>query len=222
MVTGRYAHAHGIQPGSALAALGLSAVMVSGLVLSSPAIQEVIEKKFEVRNIPLLRPKPEPVKETKPIVETKQRTTVLPKPIVETVPVTAEPKPFTFDPIPITGTGHGTVLDPITIIPPQPTPTPAAVLTRATMDARYARDFQPPYPPSEQRAGREGLVSVRVLVGADGRVKQVEKIAAASDAFWAVTERQALSRWRFRPATRDGVPVEAWREMTVRFVMPVE
>ncbi|RSU21387.1 hypothetical protein CA223_08115 [Sphingomonas koreensis] len=31
------------------------------------------------------------------------------------------------------------------------------------------------------------------------------------------TRRQALARWRFKPATRDGVPVEGWKTMTLRF-----
>lgn len=58
-----------------------------------------------------------------------------------------------------------------------------------------------------------------MLIGTDGRVKQVERVSAASEAFWQATERQALSRWRFRPALRDGVAVESWRTMTVRFEM---
>jgi protein TonB len=38
--------------------------------------------------------------------------------------------------------------------------------------------------------------------------------------FLAATRRQALAKWRFKPATLDGVAVESWKEMTVRFVMP--
>lgn len=222
MVTGRYEGAHGIQPGSALAALGLSAAMVSGLVMSSPAVQKVIKDTVTVRLIPLDKPKPEPIEETKPVVATKLPPVVVPKPLVPIEPVALDPKPFVITPIPSPASGSEAGLDPLPILSPVPTPTPSPVLAKPQVDARYARDFQPPYPPSEQRAGREGLVSVRVLIGVDGRVKQIERIAAASDAFWAVTQRQALARWRFRPATRDGVPVEAWRDMTVRFVMPVE
>jgi protein TonB len=78
-------------------------------------------------------------------------------------------------------------------------------------------DLQPPYPPSEERAQRGGTVQLRVTIGADGRVTGVQRIAATSDAFWRATERQALSRWRFRPATLDGRPVEASKVMTVTF-----
>ena len=51
----------------------------------------------------------------------------------------------------------------------------------------------------------------------NGRVTAVERLSATSDAFWRATQRQALSRWRFRPATLDGRPVEGIKVMTVTF-----
>jgi protein TonB len=78
-------------------------------------------------------------------------------------------------------------------------------------------NLQPPYPTSEERAQRGGTVQLRVTIGSDGRVTAVQRIAATSDAFWRATERQALGRWRFRPATLDGRPVEASKVMTVTF-----
>ena len=66
--------------------------------------------------------------------------------------------------------------------------------------------------------GREGKVVVRVLVGIDGRVTQVELLSAASNTF-AATRKQALSKWRFTPATRDGVPQEDSRSVAVTFVL---
>jgi protein TonB len=93
------------------------------------------------------------------------------------------------------------------------------VLVGARPDPRFARALQPDYPPSERRAEREGRVTVRVLVGIDGRVKQIELVSAASDQFFEATRRQALEKWRFTPATRDGIPEEAWRTMSVTFVL---
>lgn len=105
------------------------------------------------------------------------------------------------------GAGETTIIDP----PKDP------VLTEALPDPKAMRDFQPNYPPSMQRAQEEGKVTVRVRIGADGRVLAVEKLFATNDDFWAVTERQALRKWRFRPATRDGVAVEGLKIMTVHF-----
>lgn len=100
---------------------------------------------------------------------------------------------------------------------PETRPEPLPVLTDAAPLASAARDFQPPYPPQLLRTNVEGKAVVRVLIGADGRVKQVAIIAADDPLFADATERQALRRWRFKPATRDGVAVETWKQMTVRF-----
>ena len=106
------------------------------------------------------------------------------------------------------GTGDTIVRDP-------PPPPPPAVRHAAEIDSSSA--LQPPYPPSEQRMSREGRVQIRVTIGANGRVIAVARLAATSDAFWQVTERQALTRWRFRPATVDGRPVEDSKVLTISF-----
>jgi len=80
-----------------------------------------------------------------------------------------------------------------------------------------SRDLQPPYPTDMERLQRDGTVRLRVTIGANGRVTAVERISATSDSFWRVTERQALNRWRFRPATVDGRPTESTKVMTVTF-----
>ncbi|MEI9850246.1 MAG: energy transducer TonB [Sphingomonas sp.] len=87
----------------------------------------------------------------------------------------------------------------------------------AQQDPRFARDFQPDYPPPEIRSGREGKVTVRVRIGTDGRVKEVQQVQATSAAFFEATRKQALAKWRFKPATRGGVPEESWRTMNLRF-----
>lgn len=104
-------------------------------------------------------------------------------------------------------------------VAPQP-PEHIPLLKVARLDPRFASALQPEYPPSMIRADMEGTVTVRVLIGADGRVKDVNIVTAASDEFAEATRKQALKKWRFLPATRDGEAYESWREMTVRFVMP--
>ena len=81
----------------------------------------------------------------------------------------------------------------------EPTPTPLPPLIGAAVDPRYAGDFQPAYPADERRASATGAWSVRVLIGIDGRVKQIEQVSATSDAFFEATRRQALAKWRFKP-----------------------
>ena len=136
------------------------------------------------------------------------------------------PKPTIAIPTP---TGPVVALDPVTTdVPPlsagpvgppievkQTPPTP--VMVDAALDPRFARDLQPDYPPALERAGTEGRCTVRVRIGSDGRVREVEQIAADDQLFFAATRMQALRHWRFRPATRDGAAVETWKTMTVRF-----
>lgn len=109
-------------------------------------------------------------------------------------------------------TGGTVIADP----PPDPSP-PQPVRRGAEVDPRFAAALQPQYPLAEQRAGRSGSVVIRVTIGPDGRVRAAERVSATSDAFWAVAERQALTRWRFRPATVDGRPVESSKVMTIHF-----
>jgi periplasmic protein TonB len=104
--------------------------------------------------------------------------------------------------------------------PPQPLLIVEPVLKPAKLNPRYAGALQPEYPPGMIREEKEGAVTIKVLIGVDGRVKQVEPIRFDEDAFLAATRKQALSSWRFLPATKDGEPVESWKEMTVRFQMP--
>jgi protein TonB len=115
-------------------------------------------------------------------------------------------------PLPTTPSGVGTGT-PVTVATPLP------VLVEASVDPRYRADFQPDYPAFERNIGRDGVVVVRVLVGSNGRVSAIEPVRATSDAFFEATKKRALSKWRFRPATRDGVATESWRQMTVRFTM---
>lgn len=202
-------------PVSLTAAIGINAALVAALLYSNPDIMKTVgttTEIFDVRDPVAPPPEPPPpqpeMKRESPadprIVTPTPDVPMLPsEPTVTTTDVILPPVPF--DPAPSTGTGT------VTVDPPKPAP----VLVDATPDPRA--EFQPDYPASGRREGVEGTVTVRVLVGTDGRVKAIEEMKSIGDAFFAATRRQALSRWRFRPATRDGVPYESWRTMTVRF-----
>lgn len=154
---------------------------------------------------------PEPVNQQQPVPRETQIDYV--PPVVPTVPkgpvILHDPAldPPVFDPSP-----------PIKAEPrpaePRPVPPPEPVRVTAQM---RSGDLQPPYPLSEERAGIEGRVSIRVTIGADGRVKKAEKVSATNDAFYRATERHALRAWRFRPATVDGRPVESRQVISVDF-----
>ena len=97
---------------------------------------------------------------------------------------------------------------------------PEPVRRDAQVDPRYRDALQPPYPRERERLQQEGRVRVRITIGTDGRVTAIEQLSASQEDFWRVTERQARSRWRFRPATVDGRPVVSTMVMTVTFRLP--
>lgn len=221
MYADRFAGERRFNPAGLLAAVGINAGVVVALMIAAPHVAQTFDDPLEITNIPITPPPPPP---TEP--EPQPRTAAARPDRIETVPPVvprpADNGPIVFaDPLPPvpgptgtgTGMGEGTGM---AIDPPAP---PAPVIVAPGLDPRYAADLQPDYPAAERRMGNPGKVTVRVLIGADGRVKEVEPVSATSDAFFRATRDQALRRWRFRPGTRDGVPQPAWRTMSVTFVM---
>ncbi|MCE3001619.1 MAG: energy transducer TonB [Xanthomonadaceae bacterium] len=105
---------------------------------------------------------------------------------------------------------------PVAALPPAapvaaavPAPGPAA--PAATEGAlAYVEAPQPDYPRAALKSRAEGTVLLRVRVGSDGLPVSVA-IARSSGhpALDDAARRQVLRHWRFQPALRDGVAVEA-------------
>ncbi len=220
MYADRRSTGQGLDPRSAGIALAINGAVVAALIFAAPDVLNVHrDHPLVTRNI-TVPPTPDPLPTPKPVerAEPAPHPVVAPRSIVPPIPK-SDPGPITFPTLwPTTSDGTGTATGTATATP-TPTPLPLPALVGPQLDPRYARDLQPDYPAEETRAMREGRVVVRVLVGTDGRVKQVERTSATSDAFWRATQRQALAHWRFRPATRGGVPEEAWRTMAISFVL---
>ncbi len=66
----------------------------------------------------------------------------------------------------------------------------------------------------------EGRVVLKVLVRADGTVGQLEVAISSGNAILDEAAVREASTWRFTPATRDGLPIDAWALVPVRFVVP--
>lgn len=210
-------HPTASRPAGAGAALLLSGAMILGLYHAGPTIAAGgITTVLTGRNIELPKPppKPEPQPRTRPVKSHTTPPVAQPDPMVVLPPAgpvlgtAPDPGPVALDPPGTTGPGGGG----ITVDPPR-----APVFVGAEVDPRYADALQPPYPPGDIRAGIEGGVTVRLLIGVDGRVKTIEVLKSPSESLASATRRHALARWRFRPATHDGVPVESWKTMTLRF-----
>ncbi len=200
-------------------------VALVGLGLVSMNTDVIAEKTGILILQPISAPKPPPPPEPdqpqpKQIEHQPVTHMTVPKPVIDLKPDTDfTAKPTDPGPVPFTPT-IGKDLDPAPYVsPPTPMPPVAAdpVITKVMRDPKYARAFQPDYPAAMQRLEKEGRVSVKVLVGTDGRVKQVEILSATDPAFAEATRRQAIGSWRFKPATRDGVAQEEWFTTSVVF-----
>lgn len=205
-------------PGSLATVIALHAAAVTALVLAKGEFVTNEVKPLVVKHIPNAPPPPPETPPAEPKPEVRQKSAVdQVKPVI----ALERPAEIAFEevpdlkPVPNPGPIGEALADPLPAPQPLPEPKPEPVRKEAQLLA--SSDLQPPYPPSEQRAENEGSVTVRIVIGTDGRVKAVEKVRGASDAFFRATEQQALRHWRFKPATIDGKPVESRKVMTVHF-----
>lgn len=74
----------------------------------------------------------------------------------------------------------------------------------------------PRYPLAARRAGVQGPVVVRGIVRRDGTIDNVEIIKDLPNGLGEAA-REAVSEWRFRPATFQGEPIDVYYTVTVNF-----
>jgi len=74
----------------------------------------------------------------------------------------------------------------------------------------------PRYPYAARRAGVQGAVVVRGIVRRDGTIDNVEIIKDLPFGLGDAA-RDAVSRWKFRPATFQGEPIDVYYTVTVNF-----
>ncbi len=93
--------------------------------------------------------------------------------------------------------------------PAPPAPAAPAVRTSAVIQAG-ATCAKPDYPSASRRLEEEGTVTLKFLIGVDGRVIQAE--VEKTSGFQRLDEaaRNALSKCQFKPGTVDGKPEQSW------------
>ena len=95
-------------------------------------------------------------------------------------------------------------------------PAPPQDIT-ASQDLSYNNQIKPRYPPQAMRQRHEGTVTLLVLVGVDGSVKdvKVEKSSGYRELDRAAMD--AVRRWRFNPEKKNGKVVEGYARVPVNF-----
>ncbi len=92
-------------------------------------------------------------------------------------------------------------------------PEPVIIKPRLLRSSRV----QPRYPTNARRMGVSGTVTLRARVGTDGSVTKVEVLDEPPGRHGlGAAAAEAVALWRYRPATRDGEPIE--QPVTIRIV----
>jgi protein TonB len=94
---------------------------------------------------------------------------------------------------------------------------PAAAANTQTSEAVLVKAEQARYPTSALRAGLSGWVQVAFTITKDGRTKGVHVIDAQPRHVFDRAAMEAIDRYRFKPAMRDGNPVESESQQKVVF-----
>lgn len=77
----------------------------------------------------------------------------------------------------------------------------------------------PSYPPAVREIGIEGSVEVALTVLKDGQVGWVRVLRANPRGYFEQAALASVRAWRFRPARRDGQPIECRLLTRVRFTL---
>jgi protein TonB len=110
-----------------------------------------------------------------------------------------------------------------TAAPPKPLAA-AAAETRAddavSADAlERLRYTAPEYPAGARAAGTSGWVNLAFDVEPDGSVTHVVVLGAEPKNVFDAAAVSAVRRWRYRPAERDGHPIEQRAKLRIRFTL---
>lgn len=114
---------------------------------------------------------------------------------------------------------------------PQPPATQAAQALRpgtlvnlsdpGVMPPELASQSQLQYPPIALRQRVEGVVELSVLVDEKGSVADAQVVRGAGGrAGLNEAAVESVKRRKYRPATKDGVPVKVWISVSVKFQLP--
>lgn len=81
----------------------------------------------------------------------------------------------------------------------------------------YLNNKPPEYPGIARKRGFEGKVVLRVRVLSSGNPQELEIKNSSGYEILDEAALEAVEKWKFKPATRGGKPVDSWVEIPIRF-----
>jgi len=152
----------------------------------------------KVKSVPLVRPKPLPLPQQPRVRAVKPP--VAPRPTrIETLerlpaPPVSNPKP------------------PVETLPGQ-----LVNLADVDVKPRPVRRQLPGYTRQAIKRKQQGRVGLKLLVDERGKIVDLRLLRTIPDSDLNEAAIEAAWRWRFEPASKDGVPVRVWKPITVVF-----
>lgn len=155
------------------------------------------------------QPKPEPQPEPKPQQKPKPTPKPLPKPLPKAPPSekAVSVPPVTSSPPPVKTAKAA---------PAKTAPT-APAIQPPSAEAQGLNNKAPLYPQLSRKKKEQGTVLLLILVKADGTVGEVQLKTSSGFARLDQAARQAVKRWQFQPALKEGQPIDFWYELPLKF-----
>ncbi len=197
---------------AAAIALHMLALLLLLMPMAAPQLARIVQpsERWQIPVQRVLPPPlpPEPVAPREP--ETIRR--------VPQEPVAIPVAPAVPDSAPIIDQGTLPATDTIGPVANDIGPVDTSPMTGSQL--RYVKAPAPPYPRAEQRAGVTGTVVLRILVDVDGVPLEVSVETSSGNRNLDREARQhVLKHWRFQPAVRDGVAVQAYGLVPIEFAL---
>lgn len=166
------------------------------------------------------KPKPKPVVRSAPVKHAPSPPkAVAPQPAPMPVAIN-DPTPSPDAPVGVTEVQPPAPPVNAPVAAPEPAPAPAApAVVAPSSTASYLNNPAPVYPAISRRLNEQGLVVLRVFIGTDGQPQKVE--VKQSSGFERLDQAaiKAVTRWRFAPGTKNGVPEAMWHLQPINFVL---
>ncbi len=93
------------------------------------------------------------------------------------------------------------------------------VFTKTSVDKAPEIIFKPEmsYPPGARSEGIEGSVTLKIMIGKSGAVKEVVVLNSEPKGVFEKTALKEIKRWRFKPGSYKGRNVRVWVIETVTY-----
>ncbi len=83
---------------------------------------------------------------------------------------------------------------------------------------KILKSVNPAYPPQALRSRKEGSVTVNALINEAGNVSDTGILKGLKDDMGLEkAAADAVRKWKFQPAKKDGVNVKVWKPIVITF-----